>query len=71
MRHIRPFRDMASAPRDGRIVEICDGAKGKIALVTGTGSCKNGLTMITTAHCTNYYILLWFGGRSIRCMVPG
>jgi hypothetical protein len=28
---------MASAPRDGRIVEICDGAKGKIALAFWDG----------------------------------
>ena len=32
MRRTRPFRDMASTPLDGRIVEICDGANGKIVL---------------------------------------
>jgi hypothetical protein len=32
MQRIRPFRDMVSAPQDGRIVEVCDGVHGKIVL---------------------------------------
>ena len=32
MRRARSFRDMDTAPIDGRIVELCDGLSGKVVL---------------------------------------
>jgi hypothetical protein len=32
MRRNPSFRDIASAPLDGRLVEVCDGLHGKVAL---------------------------------------